>query len=205
MIPVDATALAWNKGDGLVPAVVQHTDTAEVLMVAWMNQEALRLTQSEGFATFYSRSRKALWRKGETSGNVIRVTDIFSDCDSDTLLVRGRPVGPVCHTGTASCFAAPAPDLGFLATLEHIIDARIAEAPESSYTAKTYARGLSRMAQKVGEEGLEVALAAVQKDHGALVTEGADLVFHLLLLLRSQELSIRDIAVELKARHAGRI
>ena len=195
----------YSKLDGLIPAVIQDATTSEVLMVGFMNEEALALTKQTGFATFFSRTRNKLWMKGETSGNVIRVTDIFSDCDSDTLLVRGRPVGPVCHTGTASCFAAPAPDLGFLATLEHIIDARIAEAPKSSYTAKTYARGLSRMAQKVGEEGLEVALAAVQKDHGALVTEGADLVFHLLLLLRSQELSIRDIAVELKARHAGRI
>jgi phosphoribosyl-ATP pyrophosphohydrolase/phosphoribosyl-AMP cyclohydrolase len=204
MIPIDVNDLAWHKGDGLIPAVVQHTDTGEVLMVAWMNREALELTQSEGHATFYSRSRQAIWRKGETSGNVIRVTDLYADCDGDTLLLRGRPTGPVCHTGNTTCFEAPAPDLGFLATLEHIIDARIAEKPDASYTAKTYARGLSRMAQKVGEEGLEVALAAVQKDQGALISEGADLLFHLLLLLRSQDLSIRDVALELKARHVAR-
>jgi phosphoribosyl-AMP cyclohydrolase / phosphoribosyl-ATP pyrophosphohydrolase len=205
MTIVDPSSLDWAKGQGLIPAVVQHADTRQVLMVAWMNETALRLTQTDRYATFYSRSRSALWRKGETSGYTIAVTDVVTDCDRDTLLVFGRPVGPVCHTGAATCFATQtdALPLSFLGELEALIDDRIAANSESSYTAKTYARGTSRMAQKVGEEGLEVALAAVQRDRAALVSESADLLFHLLLLLRSEGLSLTDVTQELSARHSA--
>jgi phosphoribosyl-ATP pyrophosphohydrolase/phosphoribosyl-AMP cyclohydrolase len=204
MTHFDPGTLDWKKGDGLLPAIVQDADTGTVLMVAYMNEEALLRTLQDGFATFYSRSRGTLWRKGETSGHRIAVTEVRADCDLDTLLVQGRPTGPVCHTGSANCFGTDPHPLAFIGTLERIIDERISAGTESSYTAQTYARGTSRMAQKVGEEGLEVALAAVQKDRSSLVAESADLVFHLLLLLRAEGLSLADVATELTARHTSR-
>jgi len=189
----------------MLPAIVQDADTGAVLMLAWMTQEALQCTLTDGYATFHSRSRKRLWRKGETSGNSIAVVEVIADCDRDTLLVRGRPVGPVCHTGTSNCFdTSPAHrPAEFLHTLEAIIEQRISNPPATSYTAATYARGVARMAQKVGEEGLEVALAAVQSDRRALVSESADLVFHLLLLLRAEGLSLADVTRELQSRHSA--
>jgi phosphoribosyl-ATP pyrophosphohydrolase/phosphoribosyl-AMP cyclohydrolase len=189
----------------MLPAIVQDADTGAVLMLAWMTQEALQCTLTDGYATFHSRSRKRLWRKGETSGNSIAVVEVIADCDRDTLLVRGRPVGPVCHTGTSNCFdTSPAHrPAEFLHTLEAIIEQRIRNPPATSYTAATYARGVARMAQKVGEEGLEVALAAVQSDRRALVSESADLVFHLLLLLRAEGLSLADVTRELQSRHSA--
>jgi phosphoribosyl-ATP pyrophosphohydrolase/phosphoribosyl-AMP cyclohydrolase len=189
----------------MLPAIVQDADTGAVLMLAWMTQEALQCTITDGYATFHSRSRKRLWRKGETSGNSIAVVEVIADCDRDTLLVRGRPVGPVCHTGTSNCFdTSPAHrPAEFLHTLEAIIEQRIRNPPATSYTAATYARGVARMAQKVGEEGLEVALAAVQSDRRALVSESADLVFHLLLLLRAEGLSLADVTRELQSRHSA--
>ncbi|MEI6458773.1 MAG: bifunctional phosphoribosyl-AMP cyclohydrolase/phosphoribosyl-ATP diphosphatase HisIE [Pseudomonadota bacterium] len=205
MLTLDSTSLDWSKSDGMLPAIVQDADTGAVLMLAWMTQEALQCTLTDGYATFHSRSRKRLWRKGETSGNSIAVVEVIADCDRDTLLVRGRPVGPVCHTGTSNCFdTSPAHrPAEFLHTLEAIIEQRIRNPPATSYTAATYARGVARMAQKVGEEGLEVALAAVQSDRRALVSESADLVFHLLLLLRAEGLSLADVTRELQSRHSA--
>lgn len=205
MLTLDSTSLDWSKSDGMLPAIVQDADTGAVLMLAWMTQEALQCTLTDGYATFHSRSRKRLWRKGETSGNSIAVVEVIADCDRDTLLVRGRPVGPVCHTGTSNCFdTSPAHrPAEFLHTLEAIIEQRIRNPPATSYTAATYARGVTRMAQKVGEEGLEVALAAVQSDRRALVSESADLVFHLLLLLRAEGLSLADVTRELQSRHSA--
>ena len=205
MLTLDSTSLDWSQSDGMLPAIVQDADTGAVLMLAWMTQEALQCTLTDGYATFHSRSRKRLWRKGETSGNSIAVVEVIADCDRDTLLVRGRPVGPVCHTGTSNCFdTSPAHrPAEFLHTLEAIIEQRIRNPPATSYTAATYARGVARMAQKVGEEGLEVALAAVQSDRRALVSESADLVFHLLLLLRAEGLSLADVTRELQSRHAA--
>ena len=204
----DIDGLAWDKQDGLLPAIVQHATSGAVLMLAYMNREALRATLERGRAVFYSRSRQQLWEKGETSGNSLRVTGIRRDCDADTLLVTALPAGPVCHQGTATCFgnqaASAAEGLAFLPELEDIIDARIAGNPEGSYTARLYAKGSRHVAQKVGEEGLEVALAAVSESDERLASESADLLFHLLVLLRSRGLGLRELAAELRARHADR-
>jgi phosphoribosyl-ATP pyrophosphohydrolase/phosphoribosyl-AMP cyclohydrolase len=208
MNETDVATLDWDKGAGLLPAIVQHADTGTVLMLGFMNREALEATLRERCVTFYSRTRGRLWMKGESSGNTIAVEAVTPDCDRDTLLILGRPAGPVCHTGAANCFHGQPPslatELAFLHRLEGIIAARIAEQPDSSYTAKLHAKGPSRIAQKVGEEGLEVALAAVGGDAAAVVSESADLLFHLLLLLKSRDRSLRDVVRELESRHAAR-
>lgn len=204
----DIPQLAWDKGDGLLPAVVQDATSGAVLMLGYMNREALRETLSRGRVVFYSRSRQQPWVKGETSGHYLDVIGVTSDCDSDTLLVLAEPHGPVCHKGTTTCFAdhgrTAAGDLAFLARLESVIAQRIAEQPQGSYTARLYAEGPSRIAQKVGEEGVEVALAAVSADDGKLVAETADLLFHLLLLMKSRGLSLARVVHELESRHAQR-
>ena len=204
----DAGTLDWDKGSGLLPAIVQHARTGRVLMLGYMNDAALRETLSGGRVVFYSRSRETLWTKGETSGNYLNVVDVSTDCDSDAILVLADPIGPTCHKGTESCFAdaasTDAQRLGFLALLENIIANRIADQPESSYTAKLFAKGTGRIAQKVGEEGVETALAAVSRDDAGLVSECADLVFHLLVLLKSRELNLELVVEELRARHAAK-
>ena len=204
----DVGSLDWSKGGGLVPAIVQHARTGRVLMLGYMNDAALRQTLASGRVVFYSRSREALWIKGETSGHFLNVVDVSTDCDADALLVLADPVGPTCHKGTESCFADAAPPdaqrLAFLALLENIIANRIADQPDGSYTAKLFAKGPSRIAQKVGEEGVETALAAVTRDDAGLISECADLVFHLLVLLKSRELTLGQVADELKARHAAK-
>ena len=204
----DVGTLDWDKGGGLLPAIVQHARTGRVLMLGYMNDAALRETLGGGRVVFYSRSRETLWLKGETSGNYLKVVDVSSDCDSDAILVLADPVGPTCHTGSESCFADAVPTdagrLAFLALLENIIANRIADQPESSYTAKLYAKGTGRIAQKVGEEGVETALAAVTRDDDGLVSECADLLFHLLVLLKSRELDLERVVEELRARHASR-
>jgi phosphoribosyl-AMP cyclohydrolase / phosphoribosyl-ATP pyrophosphohydrolase len=205
----DIPSLAWNKGNGLLPAVVQDAATGAVLMLAFMNAEALRETLTRRRAVFFSRSRQSLWEKGETSGNALNLVDIEADCDSDSLLVRVRPVGPACHRNTATCFGTGvlpvSSGIGFLAQLETVIAARIAENPVGSYTAKLYASGIKRMAQKVGEEGVETALAAMGDDDAELVSESADLLFHLALLLKARGLSLDVVAAELAARHRERV
>jgi phosphoribosyl-AMP cyclohydrolase / phosphoribosyl-ATP pyrophosphohydrolase len=196
--------LDWAKGDGLLPAVIQHADEGTVLMLGFMNAEALRETVARQRVVFFSRTKQRLWEKGETSGNTLQVVSIEADCDRDSLLVRARPAGPVCHRDTDTCFGdgsgAGAP-VAFLAKLEKVIEQRITERPEDSYTAKLFARGVKRMAQKVGEEGVEVALAATAGDDRELVSESADLLFHLTLLLKARGLSLSDVAGELAARH----
>jgi phosphoribosyl-ATP pyrophosphohydrolase/phosphoribosyl-AMP cyclohydrolase len=204
----DIERIDWNKSEGLVPAIVQHADTGAVLMLAWMDREALRATLERRRAVFYSRSRQRLWEKGETSGHTLDVVDIKLDCDADTLLVLARPKGPVCHTGTATCFGDEAltegERLAFLGELQRIIASRISDSPEGSYTARLYAKGVRRIAQKVGEEGLEVALAGAGEPDGPLLGEAADLLFHLLVLLRTRALDLDQVVAELRNRHVDR-
>lgn len=208
MTPEQVGALAWHKGEGLLPAIVQHARTGRVLMLAYMNEEALRRTLASGRVVFYSRSREQLWTKGETSGNYLNLVDVSADCDSDTLLVLADPLGPTCHKGTESCFAESAPTgidpLAFLPVLETTIANRIAEKPEGSYTARLLADGPSRIAQKVGEEGVETALAAVTRDDAGLVGECADLLYHVMVLLKSRSLGLADVVEELRSRHGVR-
>ncbi len=204
MTQVRADALAWGGDGGLLPAVVQHARSGKVLMLGYMNAEALEQTQTQGRVVFYSRSRQRLWTKGETSGNFLTVVDISADCDSDALLVQALPAGPTCHKGTESCFAeagrTQGEALAFLGELEEIIAQRIEERPEGSYTARLYGEGPGRIAQKLGEEGVELALAAVSRDDDAVVAESADLIYHLLLLLKSRGLSVGRVAAELESR-----
>jgi phosphoribosyl-ATP pyrophosphohydrolase/phosphoribosyl-AMP cyclohydrolase len=177
-------------------------------MVGYMNREALRETLTRQRVVFFSRSRQCLWEKGETSGHTLRLAAIHADCDRDTLLVSALPTGPVCHLGSATCFGdavpAAAARLAFLGALEGIIARRIDDRPEGSYTARLYAQGPKRIAQKVGEEGLEVALAAVIEADDELIGESADLLFHLLLLLKSRGLQLEQVVAELESRHARR-
>jgi phosphoribosyl-ATP pyrophosphohydrolase/phosphoribosyl-AMP cyclohydrolase len=207
----DIERIDWSKGDGLVPAIVQHASSGSVLMLGYMDRAALSATLARGRVVFFSRSRQRLWEKGETSGNFLRLVDMRADCDADTLLVSALPAGPVCHTGSDSCFgdapltavaplAAAAP-LEFLLQLEQLIAQRIANAPEGSYTARLYAGGVRHVAQKVGEEGLEVALAGAGEPDAALVAESADLLYHLLVLLRSRGLTLAAVIAELQQRH----
>jgi len=204
----DIDQLDWGKGDGLLPAVVQDAGNQAVLMLGYMNRDALRATLERGRVVFFSRSRQKLWEKGETSGHTLELVSAVADCDNDSLLVRARPVGPTCHRNTPTCFGdGSLPDtdgLGFLARLEDVIASRIAQNPEGSYTAKLYGQGVKRMAQKVGEEGVEVALAAQTGNESELVSESADLLFHLALLLRARNLSLTSVAAELAARHRTR-
>lgn len=197
--------LAWVKGDGLLPAIVQHWLSGEVLMLGYMNAEALAQTQASGRVTFYSRSKQRLWTKGESSGHVLVLKSIRIDCDADTLLVQARPHGPTCHLGTSSCFGeAVRPPLGFLAELDALVERRHAERPAGSYTTRLFEGGMRRIAQKVGEEGVETALAAVVQDDAELLGEAADLVFHLTVALRARGLGLADVARVLADRHAGR-
>ncbi|MET0656041.1 MAG: bifunctional phosphoribosyl-AMP cyclohydrolase/phosphoribosyl-ATP diphosphatase HisIE [Pseudoxanthomonas sp.] len=192
-------ALDWAKGGGLLPAIVQDADNLRVLMLGYMNAEALAATQASGRVTFYSRSKQRLWKKGETSGHVLELVSLQADCDNDTLLVLARPHGPTCHLQRDSCFAdAPC---SFLADLDALIAQRDRDRPADSYTTKLFEDGLRRIAQKVGEEGVETALAAVVQDDAALLGEAADLVFHLLVLLRARGLSLHDVSSLLRDRH----
>ena len=188
-VALDADSLAWDKQDGLLPAVVQDADTRRVLMVGYMNREALQVTLDTGKVTFFSRSKQRLWTKGESSGHVLAMLAIEADCDRDTLLVQARPHGPTCHLGTTSCFPSAPGDV--LGALQALIRTRDTERPPGSYTTKLFEAGIKRIAQKVGEEGLETALAAVAEEDGALLGEAADLLYHLVVLLQARGLSPR--------------
>ena len=192
----------FAKGDGLVPAIVQHARTGEVLMLGYMDEAALAKTRETGLVTFFSRSKQRLWTKGETSGDTLALVDLKIDCDADTLLVLALPAGPTCHTGTTSCFGDDVvPALGFLAELNALVASRHAERPEGSYTTKLFEGGIRRMAQKVGEEGVETALAAVAEDDDALIGEAADLVFHLMVVLRARGIGFEQVVEKLVSRH----
>lgn len=203
------TNINWDKVGGLVPAVVQDATSGQVLMLGYMNDEALNKTLETGQVTFWSRSKNRLWTKGESSGNVLQLDSIRVDCDNDTLLVTATPVGPTCHLGTPTCFDSndpltgngAQPSLVFLHQLEQVLAGRKDADPDSSYTASLYARGTKRISQKVGEEGVEVALAATSGDKAELVCESADLIYHLMVLLQDQGLSMNDVVNKLKERH----
>ncbi len=201
----ELSRLDWSKGDGFLPAIVQHWLSGEVLMLGYMNAEALAETQRSGRVTFWSRSRQRLWTKGESSGHVLALKSIRVDCDADTLLVQAEPHGPTCHNGTSSCFGDEAGlPLGFLAELDALVAQRDADRPQGSYTTALFEGGIRRIAQKVGEEGVETALAAVAQGGEELLSEAADLLFHLAVLLRARGLSLADAVAVLSRRHAAR-
>ena len=193
----------FEKSGGLVPAIIQDTDTKTVLMLGYMNKEAYEKTVATGLVTFYSRSRKCLWTKGETSNNFLRLVDIKVDCDNDTLLVKVHPDGPTCHKGTDTCWGEEneKSPLLFLAELSDFIEKRHQEMPEGSYTTSLFRDGLNRMAQKVGEEALELVIEATNGTNDRLIYEGSDMLYHLIVLLTHKGLRIEDMAAELRERH----
>lgn len=199
-----AERINWEKVDGLVPAIVQDFQSSQVLMMGYMNQDALAKTGETGQVTFFSRTKQRLWTKGETSGNVLQLVNMQLDCDNDTLLVKVNPIGPTCHLGNTTCWDVDPQEesqMVWLHQLEQLLAARKSADPGSSYTASLYARGTKRISQKVGEEGVEVALAATSGDKAELVCESADLIYHLMVLLQDQGLSINDVVNKLKERH----
>ena len=194
-------ALDWTKMDGLLPAIVQDADTGQVLMLGYMDRAALAATLESGFATFFSRSKGRLWQKGESSGNRLAVQAVLADCDDDALLVQAVPEGPTCHLGTVSCFGAEGPaGVGFLGKLARDVADRATADPEVSYTARLLAEGTQRIAQKVGEEGVELALAAVSRDAAGCAEEAADLLYHLTVLMAAKGFDWDDVARVLAAR-----
>ncbi|MCL1076831.1 bifunctional phosphoribosyl-AMP cyclohydrolase/phosphoribosyl-ATP diphosphatase HisIE [Parashewanella spongiae] len=192
--------LAWEKQNGLIPAIVQHYHTGQVLMLGYMNKTAIHRSQINSKVTFYSRSKQRLWTKGESSNNWLSLISISADCDSDTLLVQAIPQGPTCHKGTTSCWNEIGTD-HFLQNLIHLIAQRKQEPESSSYTQSLFKAGTKRIAQKVGEEGVETALAAAVNDNDELTNESADLLFHLLVLLENQNVSYEKIIACLSERH----
>lgn len=193
----------FEKMGGLVPAIIQDAKTKTVLMLGYMNKEAYEKTTKTGKVTFFSRSRQCLWTKGETSGNFLELVDIMVDCDNDTLLVKVNPTGPTCHKGTDTCWGEKneVNPLLFLTYLQDFINTRHEEMPEGSYTTSLFKDGINRMAQKVGEEALEAVIEACNGTNGRLIYEGADMIYHLIVLLTSKGLRIEDLARELQVRH----
>lgn len=193
----------FEKMGGLVPAIIQDAKTKTVLMLGYMNKEAYEKTTKTGKVTFFSRSRQCLWTKGETSGNFLELVDIMIDCDNDTLLVKVNPTGPTCHKGTDTCWGEKneVNPLLFLTYLQDFINTRHEEMPEGSYTTSLFKDGINRMAQKVGEEALEAVIEACNGTNGRLIYEGADMIYHLIVLLTSKGLRIEDLAKELQVRH----
>ena len=194
--------LDFEKMGGLIPAIIQDSCTGKVLMLGFMNEEALAKTEEIGKVTFYSRTKNRLWTKGETSGNFLNVVSIAADCDNDTLLIKVKPVGPVCHTGSDTCFGeVNDTDLFFLSYLQDFIDKRKAEMPEGSYTTSLFKKGVNRMAQKVGEEAVETVIEATNGTDEGFLYEASDLIYHLIVLLTSKGHRIEELAKELKKRH----
>ncbi|RYE09479.1 MAG: bifunctional phosphoribosyl-AMP cyclohydrolase/phosphoribosyl-ATP diphosphatase HisIE, partial [Sphingobacteriaceae bacterium] len=190
----------FDKNTGLLPVIIQDEQTLEVLMLGYMNQEAFDKTSAEKIVTFFSRSKNRLWTKGETSGNFLHVKEVFLDCDQDTILIKAKADGPTCHTGSRSCFQTEH-NQNFIFELENIIRDRYENPQEGSYINKMRKKGLNKIAQKVGEEGVETVIAALAETEFELVNEASDLVFHLLFLLREKNLSLETIAKNLEARH----
>jgi len=207
-------SLDWAKGDGLLPAVVQDADTLRVLMLGYMDADALEVTRTTGHVTFFSRSKQRLWTKGETSGHFLDLVDVQADCDADTVLVLARPHGNTCHLDRVSCFpaapgtgagpACPGADVSFLGELDALVAKRHVDRPAGSYTTRLFDDGIRRIAQKVGEEGVETALAGVVQEDADLLGESADLLYHLTVLLRARGLSLADAVNVLQERHRPR-
>lgn len=194
--------LAWEKMENLIPAIIQHYKTGAILMQGYMNEASLTETLKTSKATFFSRSKQALWVKGETSGHFLNVKQVLADCDKDSLLISCAPIGPSCHLGTESCFPEQTlTQQNFLSQLEEVIRSRKNDAPEDSYTAHLFSRGTTKMAQKVGEEGVEVALAAVAETKEDLLGECADLFYHTLVLLQDQNIDMAEVMEVLQKRH----
>ncbi len=193
----------FEKMGGLVPAIVQDVNTRKVLMLGFMNEEAFQKTVDTKKVTFYSRTRQTLWTKGETSGNFLNMVSMAIDCDNDTLLIQVNPVGPVCHTGTDTCWGdTNTADLNFLSSLQDLIEQRKSEMPEGSYTTKLFSEGVNRMAQMVGEEALSTLIASTHGTNEQVLSESADLLYHLMVLLSSKNMRIEDVVAELhKRRH----
>ncbi|MBD5207916.1 MAG: bifunctional phosphoribosyl-AMP cyclohydrolase/phosphoribosyl-ATP diphosphatase HisIE [Bacteroidales bacterium] len=188
-------------GDGLLPVIVQDAVTLRVLMLGYMNKEAYEKTVETGNVTFWSRSRKALWTKGETSGHFLRMVEMYPDCDSDALLVMANPIGPTCHRGTTACFDTRESE-GFIRRLESVIEGRYREMPEDSYTTRLFIKGVKKIAQKVGEEAVEATIEAVDGNRSRFLYEAGDLIYHLLVLLRQMDCSLADVEEELQLRHS---
>lgn len=205
MSVLNVEQLDWEKSDGLLPAIVQHWRSGTVLMLGYMNREALSQTLQSGKVTFWSRSKQRLWCKGETSGNFLEFKSAHPDCDVDAILIRAEPHGPTCHLGTASCFGDQArPTLGVLSDLEDLIAQRDRDRPADSYTTRLFESGIRRIAQKVGEEGVETALAGVAQDDASIASEAADLVYHLLILLRARGVGLSDVVDVLESRRRSK-
>ena len=194
--------LDFEKMGGLIPAIIQDSCTGKVLMLGFMNEESLAKTEETGKVTFYSRTKNRLWTKGETSGNFLNVVSIATDCDNDTLLIKVKPIGPVCHTGSDTCFGETnQTDLFFLSYLQDFIDKRKAEMPEGSYTTSLFKKGVNRMAQKVGEEAVETVIEAIDGNRERYLYEASDLIYHLLVLNEQMGFTIADMEAELASRH----
>lgn len=191
--------LDFTKNNGLIPVIIQNNETQQVLMLGYMNDEALQKTQQENVVTFFSRSKNRLWTKGETSGNYLKVISIKEDCDKDALLIQVIPNGPTCHNGTTSCFANE-PQLSFLKELENVIENRIANPSSESYVASLFQKGINKIAQKVGEEAIELVIEAKDDNQNLFIGEAADLLFHYLILLKAKNLKMNDIEQELQRR-----
>lgn len=200
--PRDWLDADWDKGDGLLPAIIQDVRTGQILMLGYMNREAAEATLDSGRVTFFSRSKQRLWTKGETSGNRLGFVSAALDCDRDTILVQAVPAGPACHTGARTCFTDDLPQgAGFLGHLDGLIQQRRAEMPEESYTTSLFKAGKARVAQKVGEEGVELALARMKDDRAEMANEAADLLYHLMVLLADADMSLADALTVLRSRH----
>lgn len=198
----DLDSADWDKGDGLLPAIIQDAGTGQILMLGYMNRESAEVTVSTGKVTFFSRSKQRLWTKGETSGNTLGFVSAALDCDRDTILVQANPVGPACHTGARTCFGDGLPSgAGFLAHLDAVVKNRKAEMPAGSYTSSLFQAGAARVAQKVGEEGVELALARMKEDREEMANEAADLLFHMMVLLADADMSLDDALAVLRKRH----
>lgn len=190
----------FNKNAGLVPVIIQNSNTLQVLMLGYMNEEALKKTELEGKVTFFSRSKKRLWTKGEESGNYLFVDEIMPDCDNDTILIKARPNGPTCHTGSTSCFKEET-SKGFLYELENVIEQRISDKNEGSYTAQLFSKGINKVAQKVGEEAVELVIESKDNNLDLFKNESADLLYHFLILLKTKDLKLEEIEKVLEGRH----